>query len=76
MTRGLVSQVASVDPITGRDLGKMRWIVQIPRLCQIFMGKFRLLLYCSHAIAHINKLYPPVLLSAKLTWNEFVFIEY
>ena len=32
-------KVACVDPVTGRDLGKMRWIVQIPRLCQIFMGK-------------------------------------
>lgn len=42
MTHGLVSQVASVDPITGRDLGKMRWIVQIPRLCQIFMGKLNM----------------------------------
>ena len=31
-------KVLVVDPETGADVGKIRWMVQIPRLCNIFMG--------------------------------------
>lgn len=33
------NRVLSVDPATGASSGHVKWMIQVPRLCNIFMGK-------------------------------------